>query len=180
MIFSKTIKVVFNNLACFQDSITAADISIWSALYPLYKDSNKSKEYLGGLENILRWMKMLEAEKQFRVTTIPLTSSFTVFCTSLIFILFVFIQDATTTFKIDPTSSYSALLNGAKYLYSSTETEQQKKVKDSPHHEAYPKEKESPQHCVESLTEEEIAAAQNAWQKNLNQLPKKKVRKGAV
>lgn len=64
---------------------------------------------------------------------------------------------------------YSALASGGKYLSTLRSNElfnKEDKVAEK-------KENESPQH-VESVSEEEILAAEKAWHKNCNQLPKLK------
>lgn len=63
---------------------------------------------------------------------------------------------------------YNALAAGAKYLTpSSSNVQTTDKFPDR-------KEKDSPQHTVESISEDEITAAQKAWEKSINQLPKLK------
>lgn len=64
---------------------------------------------------------------------------------------------------------YNALAVGAKYLTSSENVQETtKKVEKS----SEKKEKDSPQHTAESVSVDEIVAAQKAWVKKLNDLPK--------
>ncbi|KAJ8941660.1 hypothetical protein NQ314_010305 [Rhamnusium bicolor] len=91
------------------DSITSADIAIWSTMYPLFKCPNLSKEYISVLPNISKWMISLDGEPQFK--------------------------DATSIFKVEGgQTSYNALLAGARYLVPVLPNESQLNEKDSPQH----------------------------------------------
>ncbi|XP_018575973.1 methionine--tRNA ligase, cytoplasmic [Anoplophora glabripennis] len=73
------------------DSVTVADVAIWSCLYPLVKCDKLSKDYLSDLPNINGWFLRLENEVQFK--------------------------DAVAEFKIEiGQTAYTALLAGARYL----------------------------------------------------------------
>ncbi|KAJ8942642.1 hypothetical protein NQ318_013355 [Aromia moschata] len=125
------------------DSVTCADIVVWSILYPLYKCETLSKEHLSNFSNISKWMMKLESEIHFK--------------------------NALDIFKMESgQTAYVALLSGAKYLSLSIASEPQVKEKDSP------------QHQVDTVTDEELDAAEKAWKKDHAQLPKLKEQKKVV
>lgn len=77
--------------------------------------------------------------------------------------------------KEDLTTVYSALAVGAKYLASSA-----KESTPNNQERVDKKEKDSPQHAVESVSEEEIVAAQAAWENDIHELPKVRAQKKEV
>lgn len=63
---------------------------------------------------------------------------------------------------------------GAKYLLSSSSNEGTSRKQEKPFEK---KDKDSPQHTIESVTDEEIISVQRAWKKDSNQVPKLKEHK---
>ncbi|KAG5896435.1 hypothetical protein JTB14_022514 [Gonioctena quinquepunctata] len=72
-----------------ENTVTNADIAIWSTLYPMYTCPKASKEYIASFPNLTKWIQSLEPEPHFK--------------------------DAISQFKTDANLSYNALLVGAKY-----------------------------------------------------------------
>ncbi|VEN61377.1 unnamed protein product [Callosobruchus maculatus] len=78
-----------DRLYLVDNTLTNADIVVWSTLYPLYLNEATRKEYLS-LPNITSWIEHLESIPQFK--------------------------EAVASFKIDGKTAYVALAAGAKYL----------------------------------------------------------------
>ncbi|XP_018329162.1 methionine--tRNA ligase, cytoplasmic [Agrilus planipennis] len=74
-----------------QKQIIVSDVVIWSTLYPFYKDTDLSKEYLPELDDLNTWIKKLEQMEEF--------------------------QKAVNGYEVKPGQpSYQVLLNSSKYL----------------------------------------------------------------
>lgn len=74
-----------------------------------------------------------------------------------------FSKDAVAEFKIEAgQTAYNAVLTGARYLAPPLTSD------------VSTKEKESPQHHIETVTSEELLSAKKSWAKGIAQLPKLK------
>nr|XP_022911829.1 methionine--tRNA ligase, cytoplasmic [Onthophagus taurus] len=75
---------------CGED-LLFCDISIWSVLYPLFKDQSLSGEYFGEFKNLLNWFKEIEQES--------------------------FVKSILEKYTINPAiEAYNALGEGARYI----------------------------------------------------------------
>ncbi|KAJ8923988.1 hypothetical protein NQ315_006764 [Exocentrus adspersus] len=93
------------------DTVTVADIVIWSSLYPLIKSTELSKEYLSVLTNISGWFLKLYDQGQFK--------------------------DAVAEFRMETgQTSYNALFIGARYFTPASSGDTVIKEKESPQHHA--------------------------------------------
>lgn len=130
------------------DSVSIADIAIFSTLYPLYKSEKLFKEYLANMANIVQWIKSLEEKPE--------------------------IKDALKVIFHDKVNighaSYHTLLQSSKYVLPQDDSiPNQIQEKESPTHE-----KESPIHISEVVGKEELEAVEKAWKKDIKNLPKLK------
>lgn len=63
--FSKYIFLITNNVFS-KDVLSAADISIWSSIYPLYRCKN-AQEFFCDLPNLIHWLEYLQNLESFKV-----------------------------------------------------------------------------------------------------------------
>ncbi|XP_056648477.1 methionine--tRNA ligase, cytoplasmic [Diorhabda sublineata] len=125
------------------NSVTAADIAIWCSLYPLNACVKSSKEYLSPLPNLSKWIESLSNLPEFK--------------------------DAVSSFKLDISSSYNALLLGAKYLSITVDEKANKGAS---------KQENEPQ--SEKVSQKELEAVRKSWQKHISEFPKLKTTEGPV
>ncbi|XP_066142943.1 methionine--tRNA ligase, cytoplasmic [Euwallacea fornicatus] len=130
-----------------QNTLTIADIAIFSTLYPIFKSEKLSKDYFSNSPNITKWLHSLEHLPKFKDAT------------SLVF------HQQNSIGSL----SYQVLFQSSKYLAPHTSDVQEQ----LPHTTL--QEKESPKHEIESVSAEELQSAEKAWKKLPGSLPKLKI-----
>ncbi|ERL92272.1 methionine--tRNA ligase, cytoplasmic [Dendroctonus ponderosae] len=129
-----------------QDAITVADVAVFSTLFPIFKAAKLLKEYLGSFPSISKYLNQLELLPEVKDS-----------------VAIVFHQKC----NIGPVS-YQVLFQSSKYLVPQIQSDPKTVNRlDSV-------EKESSKHEVETVSSEELEAAEKAWKKSPGSLPKLK------
>lgn len=129
-----------------ENVLTIADIAVFSTLYPLFQSEKLLKEFLSSAVNITAWLHRLEVLPEFKDA-----------------ISLVFHQKNNIG-----SPSYQVLLQTSKYLVPQLQGDQNQVSR------TVSVENDSPKHEIESVSAEDILAAEKAWKKGLDSLPKLK------